>query len=180
MRILGTWTPVLALSAAFAVAACSSPTEVSNTPKDSTSDSGGADIASGDVAPSADVAPTADATATDDASSGPSFHKIFTGVMAKNGCSGKFCHGAANPPAGLHMNDEATAYAELVNHAPQDAAKCKVQVRVKPGDHAASLMWQKVAPGVAVCGGKMPDGTEGLTQAEADEIAAWIDAGAPK
>jgi hypothetical protein len=41
-------------------------------------------------------------------------------------------------------------------------------------------MWQKVAPGVAVCEGKMPDGTPGLTQAEADLIAAWIDAGALK
>lgn len=162
--------------------ACSSPsTTPAASDAGSTADSAAKEVgASADAAEDAasDATPTADTT-TADASGAPTFHAIWTGPMAKNGCSGKFCHGAANPPGSLSMPDENTAYASLVNHAIFTQG-CDATVRVLPGDHAKSLMWQKVAPGVQVCQGKMPDGTEGLTQAEADLIAAWIDGGALK
>jgi hypothetical protein len=144
------------------------------------SDGANADSGIGDSATAdSGAADAADATPTD-ASSAPTFHAIWTGPMAANGCANKFCHGApASPPGTLSMPSEAVAYDSLVNHAVH-AAKCDATVRVLPGNHAKSLMWQKVAPGVTVCEGKMPDGTAGLTQAEADLIAAWIDAGALK
>lgn len=133
-----------------------------------------------DVPATPDVAADtgADALPADVSATGaPTFGAIYTGIFKPNGCTNGYCHGGGS--GGLKMGDEATAYANLIN-IPAKADGCSAKVRVSPGKHAESLLWQKVAPGVSVCEGKMPDGSPGLDQPSADLIAAWIDAGAKK
>ena len=86
------------------------------------------------------------------------------------------------------MSTKQLAYTDLVGTAGTGAAAAGSAcgqftiVRVKPGDAASSLIWQKVNAklnGTTLsCGSGMPFGGTALTQAQVDQIAAWIDAGA--
>jgi hypothetical protein len=100
-------------------------------------------------------------------------------LLVDQGCTAGYCHGAdAN---GLTMTDAATAYANLVGVAATDAV-CGLTQRVVPGEPDQSIMWMRVRPaaldGGMPCAEKMPDGTDGLTEADAQIIYDWIAAGA--
>jgi len=70
----------------------------------------------------------------------------------------------------------AYSYGALVSQP----ASCTGQTLVVPGSSATSYLISKVTPdGIApACGGKMPAGSTGLSQVQADTIALWIDQGA--
>jgi predicted CxxxxCH...CXXCH cytochrome family protein len=105
------------------------------------------------------------------------FAKIFDEVIDPAGCTNGYCHGSG---AGyLQLTDRQTSYQNLVS-APAFNGACGVELRVSPMDPDQSLLWRKIAPGVSVCEGKMPQGTLGLSNEQADLIHRWIMAGAPE
>jgi hypothetical protein len=100
-------------------------------------------------------------------------------LLVDQGCTAGYCHGAdAN---GLTMTDAPTAYMNLVGVAATDAV-CGLTQRVVPGEPDQSIMWMRVRPaaldGGMPCAQKMPDGSDGLTEADAQIIYDWIAAGA--
>lgn len=72
-------------------------------------------------------------------------------------------------------------YKRLVSEVAQ-REPCKGEVRVVPGSLQASLLWKKLAPGVEVCGSKMPRSIPLFgpppTEAQLDLLKAWIESGA--
>jgi hypothetical protein len=90
----------------------------------------------------------------------------------------------------LNMSSQAMAYTNLVGTSgagvPAAGTACGSSggLRVNPGSASTSLLWQKVngkLPGnSAPCGNPMPPGSNAaLTQQQVNDIAAWINAGAP-
>ena len=80
----------------------------------------------------------------------------------------------------LDMSTQANAFSNLVN-VPAGGVSCGSSglTRVVPGNANASLLYNKVAPGVpAPCGDKMPLALASLSQAETDTISGWINGGA--
>jgi hypothetical protein len=107
----------------------------------------------------------------------PTFARIYDEILVPAGCTNGYCHGAG---AGyLMLSDAETSYASLVSARAFNGA-CEVELRVAPNDAEASLLWRKIAPGIAVCEEKMPYGTEGLTADQAELVRRWIEAGAPR
>ena len=80
------------------------------------------------------------------------------------------------------MSTKATAYANLVGVAAAGASCGGLGTRVVAGNAASSILWEKVNAKTqgttAVCGSAMPLTGAALSQAQVDEIAAWINAGA--
>jgi hypothetical protein len=72
-------------------------------------------------------------------------------------------------------------YESLVN-APAQRGPCSGEMRVIPGNLEESLLWRKLAPGVDVCGKKMPDQLPlfGLPPAagQLEVLRSWIEGGA--
>jgi len=83
------------------------------------------------------------------------------------------CHGTAAPQGGMLLQDR---FHEVLVNVP--SSQWPDQLRVVPGDPEASLMYRKVAGTQAPHGLSMPMGLP-LDPALADEIEAWILAGAP-
>lgn len=84
------------------------------------------------------------------------FDRVAAEVLSPT-CSNQYCHGGWSD--------------DLVEHA--GTGLCDGQPLVVPGDPEASLLWRKVAPGVEVCGNKMP-GPQGLPPEQAELIRTWI------
>lgn len=84
------------------------------------------------------------------------FDRVATEVLGAT-CSSQYCHGGWSD--------------DLVEHT--GTGLCDGQPLVVPGDPEASLLWRKVAPGVEVCGNKMP-GPQGLPPEQAELIRTWI------
>jgi hypothetical protein len=109
----------------------------------------------------------------------PSFKQVYKQVIEARGCTTNFCHGS--PGAPLAMHTEQAAWDDLVG-APSTEDWC-IAMRVVPGKPEESMLWQKVRP-VALdgegpwCGPKMPLGTQGLSEADAELIRLWITSGA--
>jgi len=89
----------------------------------------------------------------------------------------------------LDMSTPTLAYTDLVGVAAMGTgtgAMCSAipgLVRVVPGSSATSLLWEKVNAKVNTtatvpCGSPMPLTGAALSQAQVDEIAAWINQGA--
>jgi hypothetical protein len=100
-------------------------------------------------------------------------------LLTDQGCTAGYCHGAgAN---GLMMTSAANSYMNLVGVDATDAV-CGLTKRVVAGDPEQSIMWMRVRPaaldGGMPCAVKMPDGTDGLTEAEAQIVYDWIAGGA--
>jgi hypothetical protein len=73
-----------------------------------------------------------------------------------------------------------SAFEQLVGVPPfAGGPSCHASLRVSPGHPEDSLLWRKVAPGIEVCGLKMPKNGK-LSQAGVDAIYQWIAAGAPR
>lgn len=83
------------------------------------------------------------------------------------------CHGTAAPQGGMLLQDR---FHEVLVDVP--SSQWPDQIRVVPGDPEASLMYRKVAGTQAPHGLPMPMGLP-LDPALAEEIKAWIEAGAP-
>ena len=86
------------------------------------------------------------------------------------------CH-ILNSAGGLHLSPPTEAYANLVGqHAV--GVGCTAEVRVVPGNPAASYLIAKLRGAAGICGVQMPRGRPPLPEAEINTIEAWI-AGLP-
>jgi len=104
------------------------------------------------------------------------------------------CH-TANPPAHVVGQphpvqstpylDDATAYDNLINAAPKNAAAIADGLRqVVPGNSGKSLLWQKLQAwtnaAAARYGSPMPLGGNSLSLGQIEFVKRWIDDGAPR
>ena len=106
---------------------------------------------------------------------------IQTVVFERHGCTSVLCHGATPGQGNLDLRADA-AYTALVGVA---SAADPDQLRVKPGDHDASLLWRKLAArtlgGIDVPNSPMPLGAQpALSTNELKAIERWIYSGAPE
>ena len=95
------------------------------------------------------------------------------------GCNSGYCHGGG--AGGLTMTDEATSYANLVEVDAMSMA-CSAAVRVVPGAPEESVLWLRARPAALdegmPCASKMPEGSEGLSDADGQLLYDWIAGGA--
>lgn len=116
---------------------------------------------------------------TTDTGTSVTFMAIYEQVILPNGCNAGYCHGGG--AGGLEMTDEATTYANLVEVAASTPV-CGQTLRVSPGSLEESILWYRVRPaaldGADACAPKMPMGSMGLTEAEAQLVDDWISGGA--
>ncbi len=119
---------------------------------------------------------------TGTAETGPvevSFTDVFEQVIMPNGCNAGYCHGGG--AGGLDMTDEATTYANLVE-VGATMALCEQTMRVVPGSLDESIMWYRVRPAAMdmgmPCAPKMPQGSMGLSEEQAQLVSDWIVGGA--
>ena len=120
--------------------------------------------------------PAADA-ATDPAPDAPGFAELFAALPSLQTCAGAYCHHPADNPD----DTSPEALWRWLTQPRRAEFACADDPRplIAPGDPEGSLLWAKVAPGVEVCGSKMPQTMEGGMGAEdAERIRAWIAAGA--
>ena len=79
------------------------------------------------------------------------------------------------------MTDEATSYANLVEVDAMSMA-CSAAVRVVPGAPEESVLWLRARPAALdegmPCASKMPEGSEGLSDADGQLLYDWIAGGA--
>lgn len=108
-----------------------------------------------------------------------SFTDVFEQVIMTNGCQAGYCHGGG--AGGLEMTDEATTYANLVEVAAT-MPSCGQSLRVSPGSLDESILWYRVRPAALdagmPCAPKMPQGSMGLSEAQAQLVSDWISGGA--
>ena len=128
-------------------------------------------------------APTSTTTsgATETGVAAPTFAEIYESVLMPNNCLSGYCHdGMAGE---LVMTDEATAYANLVEVAATEVS-CGLDVRVVPGAPEESVLWRRIRPAALdagdMCAAKMPQGSMGLEDVDAQLVYDWIAAGAPE
>lgn len=124
-----------------------------------------------------DAEPEADAAASPDPE-GPGFAELYAALPSLNGCVGGYCHHTPNHD--VHDMSASAMWTWLTGpRVPERQCADDPRPLIAPGDPEGSLLWAKVAPGVEVCGSKMPltDGA-GLTAEDAERIRAWIAAGA--
>ncbi len=113
---------------------------------------------------------------------GPSFVEIYEQVIVAQNCNSGYCHGAG--AGGLLLTDEATSYASLVG-AEANAPMCGSTLLVAPGSPEESVLWYRTRPaaldeGMEPCAPKMPEGSDGLEEAEGGMLRDWIEGGAPQ
>ena len=117
-----------------------------------------------------------DTTTTGD---GVSFTEIYEQIIMPQGCNSGYCHGGG--AGGLTMTDEATSYANLVEVDAMSMA-CSAAVRVVPGAPEESVLWLRARPAALdegmPCASKMPEGSEGLSDADGQLLYDWIAGGA--
>lgn len=104
------------------------------------------------------------------------FLRVYEEVLVPNGCTNGYCHGGN--AGSLQLGNPEVAYWNLVGMPPAGAG-CSAPARVSPGSLEGSLLWSKVAPGLAVCGSKMPPNRGALPSASLELLRAWILQGAP-
>jgi hypothetical protein len=123
--------------------------------------------------------PDAGADADTDAGNPPTFSAIFQQIILAKGCAGVFCHGAA--AGNLLMSSQSQAYSNLVNVTASGTGCSGSGIkRVDPSRPDSSLLLDKISHVTPACGTVMPPGTEvTLSQAQIDQVRAWIASGAP-
>ena len=106
-----------------------------------------------------------------------SFTAIYDEIFVGQGCNGPFCHGAN---AGeLSLTTKEGAYQALVGVAAAgDPCATSGLLRVDPGNLAGSLLWEKVATRLPLCGDPMPIAAA-LPNEDIEQIRRWIERGAP-
>ncbi|WP_170136278.1 hypothetical protein [Nannocystis exedens] len=122
---------------------------------------------------------TTEESTTDTGAAAPSFTEVYESIFMTNGCLAGYCHG--NMAGELLMTDEATAHANLVE-VESSQVTCGLHVRVVPGAPEESVLWRHVRPIALdegdVCAAKMPAGSMGLGEADAQLVYDWIAGGA--
>ena len=107
------------------------------------------------------------------------FSAIYSQVFTGNGCKSLFCHGVGAGNLSLETRDG--AYAQLVG-VPASGSLCGSSglLRVEPGNPDRSLLLLKMAHATPACGTVMPPAA-GVTVSDAqlEQVRAWIAAGAP-
>ena len=110
---------------------------------------------------------------------GVSFTEVYEQIIMPKGCNSGYCHGGG--AGGLTMTDEATSYANLVDMVATTPV-CGQGMRVVPGSIDESIVWYRVRPAALddgnPCAPKMPQGSMGLTEPEAQLVDDWIAGGA--
>ena len=116
----------------------------------------------------------------------PTFAQLYEQVF-KPSCASAACHSGGSGIANLSFDDPDTAYAQLIDVSPINGpAAAAGMKRVVAGDPDASFLLRKLASTsdaltVSGQGARMPlASTEVLGQTTLDDIAAWIEAGAPR
>lgn len=165
----------------------------SSTPPDEENDGGGdarifdaggdhAEDAGGDVDNlEHDMADGTDTgTSGEDAGEGPTLGHIFEEVFVATGCTAGYCHGGAVDE--LLMSNAETTYATVGQ--PSEFGHCADQL-VVPGEPENSELWYRIRP-AGMNGGKdceapkMPRGSDGLSEENAQLVYDWIAAGAKR
>ncbi len=77
------------------------------------------------------------------------------------------------------LSSPAETYASWVGVAATCPSLPAGTLRVQPGDHFSSFVWQKVSMDVPPCGARMPLSAPPLSSLEQQTIQNWIDQGAP-
>jgi len=100
-------------------------------------------------------------------------------------CATSGCHSSTSDANYVQHNlllTSATAYDNLINTTSKNAAaKTAGLVRVKPGDHISSLLYQKIdCQTTSQYGALMPLGGTNLSLGQIEFIKQWIIKGAPK
>jgi hypothetical protein len=140
----------------------------------------------------ADAAPRAepDATPLEDADAAPrtepdaapaadgTFARLYAEVFHPANCASPYCH-----PGDHDEGFEGAAFGRWLLTSESISFECSENPRplVVPGDPEASLLYLKVAPGLEVCGEKMPlagPSEGGLPPEQAERVRAWIADGA--
>jgi hypothetical protein len=158
--------PILALALFLTLPAC---TEDGGSEESIAEGDGDGDTESGD----GDGDPTGDGDGD-----GDEFAAVYD-ILMMQGCTAGYCHGGGQ--GGLLMTDAATSYANLVG-VDATMPVCGLTTRVVPGDPDSSIMWMKARP-IAMdmgmpCAEKMPQGSMGLSDADAQVVYDWIAGGA--
>jgi hypothetical protein len=109
----------------------------------------------------------------------------YSSIDAKifRGASCAACHTPSGAATAGGLDLASDAYAALVNvTANNSRGTAEGLARVKPGDTANSLLWQKInSTGSTQYGNGMPLNTPGrLCEATKTAIRQWIEAGAPR
>jgi hypothetical protein len=128
--------------------------------------------------PDPDAAPAPDAASEPDPDpDAPGFADLYAALPSLQSCAGAYCHHPAD-----NADDTSPEALWRWLTGPRDpSGLCADDPRplIAPGDPEGSLLWAKVAPGVEVCGSKMPQTMEGgLSADDAERVRAWIAAGA--
>ena len=103
---------------------------------------------------------------------------IFEPIFQNQGCTAGYCHGGSGDE--LLLSDVDTIFANLVDQAASISA-CGLTYRVVPGNPEESILWHRVKPmadGEEPCVSKMPMGSNGLSEADAQLVYDWIKDGA--
>lgn len=166
---------------ALALFACGQPgdgsTGDSESTGTSTSASTGAETGTGSTGADSEAGSTAPTSTGGDGA----FAAVYE-VLVANNCTSVYCHGDMGL-GGLSLGSAASAYAELVDVAATTPV-CMASTRVVPGAPDESILWLRVRPaaldGGSTCAPKMPQGSTGLSEVDAQVIFDWIEAGAPE
>lgn len=93
------------------------------------------------------------------------------------------CHSGVSPMGSISFDADQYSAVIAATYSGDGTTEIVAEGSGGVGDHAASLLWNKVNGTQGSMGVRMPyDGPSAgyLTQADIDWIAAWIDAGAPQ
>lgn len=120
-----------------------------------------------------------DAAEHADAATASTFTQVYDGIISP------ICVQCHNPQGigvsigKLDMSTKAAAFTDLVGVSTMGMACGGMGTRVVAGNAGNSILFKKIDPAQgAPCGSKMPLGLTPLTEAQANEIASWINAGA--
>jgi hypothetical protein len=120
-----------------------------------------------------------DAAEHADVATASTFTQVYNGIISP------ICVQCHNPQGigvsigKLDMSTKAAAFTDLVGVSAMGMACGGMGTRVIAGNAGNSILFKKIDPAQgAPCGSKMPLGLTPLTEAQANEIASWINAGA--
>ena len=99
-----------------------------------------------------------------------SIQQVFTANCALSGC-----HTGPTPQQGQDLSDAVTSYANIVGVASHEKSS---NLRIAPGDSAASYMVMKLRNTPGIVGQPMPYGAYPMDPALVIRIAAWAQQGA--
>ena len=128
-------------------------------------------------APSGDVKTFLRSASTASATSfGEIFSVVFGGTYS---CGNGYCHGGGT--GGFQVSDATLTHFNLVNQSAVSPV-CGLTQLVVPGDPESSILWRSVRPvdldGGDTCAPKMPQGSDGMAEADAQLVYDWIADGA--